>query len=267
MKNLFCLLLLVVFASFMVDCNETVANGMPYHEYSSATLDSLDLKNIQSKIYDIFVASLMTKKDDEFISLRKQLVQLESERKNPLIKYWQSYLQYYYSIYKIRNGTKEESEEELNVGIKILESIKNKNSEDYALLGMLQSFSIQFKEGMLAGIASGSVKENVKKALKLDDQNIRAYYVAGSNDFYTPESFGGGKKAEGYFLKAVALPEQKMPNEYLPSWGKDSSYEMLIKFYIKKENWENAKKYYQEAVKSYPDSYVINSLAPKLVGK
>jgi uncharacterized protein HemY len=96
---------------------------------------------------------------------------------------------------------------------------------------------------------------------------LRAYYVYANNDFRTPEKYGGGKEAETYLLKAVSLPAQMMRNEYLPSWGKEESYEVLIKLYIRQEKWDLAKKYFQEGIKEFPDSYTINQLASKLVGK
>jgi len=42
---------------------------------------------------------------------------------------------------------------------------------------------------------------------------------------------------------------------------------MLIKLYIKQEKWDLAKKYFQEGIKKYPQSYNIKQLASKLVGK
>jgi len=42
---------------------------------------------------------------------------------------------------------------------------------------------------------------------------------------------------------------------------------MLIKFYIKNEKWDFAKKYYKEGIKEFPGSYTISQLATKLVGK
>ena len=101
----------------------------------------------------------------------------------------------------------------------------------------------------------------------MDSTNLRGYYVFASNDFYTPEKYGGGQDAEKYLIKAISLPDQKIKNDYLPSWGKEESYEMLIKLYIKKEKWVLAKKYFQEGNKEYPESYTINQLASKLVGK
>jgi tetratricopeptide (TPR) repeat protein len=114
---------------------------------------------------------------------------------------------------------------------------------------------------------SVDVKKNVDSAISLDSTNLRAWYVSASNDFHTPELYGGGKKAEKYLQKAISLPAQEIINSYLPSWGKEESYEMLIKLYIQKENWDMAKKYFQEGATAFPESYVINQLASKLVGK
>jgi len=98
----------------------------------------------------------------------------------------------------------------------------------------------------------------------LDSTNVRAYFVYGSNDFYTPEQYGGGKEAEKYLLKAISMPTQKEKNNILPSWGKEEAYEILIRLYIKKENWDLAEKYFHEGIEEFPDSYSINQLKPKL---
>ena len=161
----------------------------------------------------------------------------------------------------------EGSKNEIDKGIRILQDLKTKNSEDYALLAMLQSFSIQFKKGMIAGMVNGKVKKNIEKAIALDDTNLRAYFVAGSSDFYTPEKYGGGEKAESYLLKAVQLPSQKIKNDYLPAWGKETAFEMLVQLYLKKGDLENARKYFHEGLEVYPDSYIIKSLASDLVAK
>ena len=86
-----------------------------------------------------------------------------------------------------------------------------------------------------------------------------------SNNFYTPKKYGGGKLVEKYLLKAISLPTQKTPNQYLPSWGKEESYEMLIKYYIQNKKWDLAKQYYEKGIKECPKSYIINQLATQLV--
>ncbi|MCF6240940.1 MAG: hypothetical protein L3J74_06290 [Bacteroidales bacterium] len=224
------------------------------------------LANIQSKIYNAFVQSLMSKNDTALLKLSLDLEKLHKTHKQNLISYWRSYLQFYLSIYYLKYGDKKAAEKEIDKGTEWMDALENKNSEDYALLSMLQGFRIQFKR-MRAMFIANDMKENAKTALSLDTSNIRAYYVYASNDFHTPAKYGGGKEAEQYLLKAISLPTQKVKNEYLPSWGKEEAYELLVKLYIKKESWELAKKYFQDGIKQFPDSYLLNKLASQLVGK
>ncbi len=224
------------------------------------------LVGIQSKIYDAFVQNLMSKDNNSLSKLSAELEELNKTKKQNLILYWRSYLQFYSSIYYLKKGNKETAEKEIDIGIDWLEEMKNKNSEDYALLAMLQGFGLQFK-GRKAMFISGDIKKNLKKAIAIDPTNLRAYYVYASNDFHTPEKYGGGEETEEYLLKAISLPIQKVKNDYLPSWGKEEAFEMLIKFYIKNEKWDFAKKYYQEGIAAFPQSYTITQLATKLVGK
>lgn len=227
--------------------------------------DSL-LVGIQEKINNAFAQSFITKKNDELNLLDEKLENLYATKKNNIILYWKSYLKYYSSIYYSEKGDEETSEKEIDKGIDWLKEMKNKNSEDYALLAMLQGFGIQFK-GMKAMFISGRIEDNLKKALSIDASNLRAYYVSASNDFYTPEMYGGGKMAEEYLLKAISLSAQKIKNDYLPSWGKEESYVMLIKLYIKNEKWDLAKKYFKEGNDKYPENYSMIQLASQLIGK
>jgi len=228
--------------------------------------DSL-LLGIQDKIYNTFVQSLMSKDNKSLTELSFKLEELNKEKQQNLILYWRSYLQFYASIYYLKFNEKETAEKEVDKGVSWLKNMKNKNSEDYALLAMLQGFSLSFEKGMKTPLISSDAKKNAKQAIVIDSTNLRAYYVYASNDFHTPSKYGGGKEAEEYLLKAISLSSQKIKNEYLPSWGKEQAYEMLIKLYIKKEKWDLAKKYYQEGIKVFPESYTINQLASKLVGK
>ena len=59
------------------------------------------------------------------------------------------------------------------------------------------------------------------RAEKIDAQNPRIAYLMGTNIFYTPEGFGGGKKnAKPRFVQAKALfAKQTVAKPYAPSWG------------------------------------------------
>ncbi|WP_116496235.1 tetratricopeptide repeat protein [Balneicella halophila] len=114
---------------------------------------------------------------------------------------------------------------------------------------------------------SRQIEKNGKLAIEKDSTNLRAYYALASNDFYTPEQYGGGKHSEEYLLKAISLPDQKVKNSMLPSWGKQESYELLVSWYIRKKDWEKAKRYHKEAVKKYPENYLLNQLITELKDK
>jgi hypothetical protein len=227
--------------------------------------DSL-LAGIQAKITNAFVLGMVSQKNDELNRVSKGLEQLYTTKNLPLILYWRSYLQFFSSIYYLEKGDKAAAEKEVEKGIDWIISIKKKNSEDYALLSMMKGFGIQFKP-MKAMFTGPDAQKNAKTAIAMDSTNLRAYYVYATNDFYTPEMFGGGKETEKYLLKALSLPVQRFKNDYLPSWGKEDAYELLIRYYIRKEEWSLAKKNFQEGIEEFPDSYTINKIAPKLVGK
>ena len=54
---------------------------------------------------------------------------------------------------------------------------------------------------------------------------------------------------------------------FLPSWGKEESYELLIRHYIGEEKWAAAKKYHRLGMEELPNSYLLTALSKKLEGK
>ncbi|SDL07036.1 hypothetical protein SAMN05421823_104295 [Catalinimonas alkaloidigena] len=72
-------------------------------------------------------------------------------------------------------------------------------------------------------------EQNLKKAKKLKEDNPRIYYLQGVSLLYTPEQFGGGKKAAlPYFEKAATLFQQEPDDDITdPSWGEWPNTEYL----------------------------------------
>lgn len=69
---------------------------------------------------------------------------------------------------------------------------------------------------------------DLKKAMDLNPNNPRAYYLEGAGVFGTPEQFGGGKeKAKPILQKAVELGKAEQPKPLYPNWGLDLSEAML----------------------------------------
>jgi len=246
--------------------NTSITESIDYQvQIENFQSDSI-LTGIQEKIYQAFIQGLMAGDNKLLEKINTDLEALQETNNQNIITYWRSYLQYHSAISSLKYGDKAKAENALDNGIDWLKGLKKKNSEDYALLAMLQGFNMQFK-GMKAMLITKNIDKNLKRSVAIDSSNLRAYYVLASNDFYTPAKYGGGKKAEKYLLKAISLAEQNIKNDVLPSWGKVESYEMLIKLYIQKEDWASAKNYFQIANKAYPENYTINQLASKLIGK
>jgi tetratricopeptide (TPR) repeat protein len=221
------------------------------------------LNNIQKKIYTSFTDATQQKNLNGLLNLQKRLEQAVDESVH-FSTYWLAYSYYYHSIYYLQQKDEKIAESTIKKGISLLENKHNKNSEELTLLAMLQSFSIQFVNAMAAGVVAGKAKKNAESALEMDPQNLRAHFVAGQLDYYTPSMFGGGKKAEAYFKKAISLPDQKVKNPYLPSWGKSTAYTFLIDLLIEKKDNEQARKYLEEATALYPKDHQLAARAKEL---
>jgi pentatricopeptide repeat protein len=221
-------------------------------------IDNNVLDSIQYKIEYAMYESFTEGKTASLDKIHNQLQEIKPQ--NNIVTYWMAYVNYYQSVLFLKTKDKDSCLLKINSGIELLEKQQKKNSEDYALLALLQSFSIQFKSGLAAGRISAKVTDNAEKAIGLDSLNLRAWYVLATNDFYTPDNFGGGKKTEAYLKKAISLPDQSQKSTYLPSWGKEYAYELLIQCYLKKDMPDDAREIFKSAIQLFPDSYTIKFL-------
>lgn len=268
MTHLMAILLLAV-NNFYSNPEAVQTNNIAYaccESLSQSVQTDTLLVDIQGKIIAAFAKCRISRSNDALDELNLRLENLYKVKNQNLILYWLSYLKFYSSINYLSNGDSKSADNEVTKGIEILNSIGKKSSEDFVVLAMLQGISIKFDISR-AMFISEEINNNISSAISLDSTNLRAWYVMASTDFYTPEEYGGGKKAEKYLIKAISLPAQKISNSYLPSWGKEESYELLIRFYINNEQWDLAKKYFQDAITAFPKSYTINQLSQQLKGK
>lgn len=223
----------------------------------SRDADSI-LFNIQDKIYNAFVSDI-SKNTNILQRYKGQLAEIDKGQQNRTLLYWQSYLQFYNTILYSQTGEKSKAKEEVELGMEWLNNLPNKSCEGFTLLARLESIALQFA-GMNMMSLSKSMTENIQRALQLDKNNIRANFVYGSIDYYTPVSFGGGKKAEHFLLNAIKLPSQNDQGRYAPTWGKDEAYELLINLYLKNGEKDKAKFFFEEASKKYPQNFQIMNL-------
>lgn len=225
------------------------------------------LKNIAPRIEQLFAQAIIASETKKLDSLVEVLKKESNAQNQSLVDYWTAYISFKQAIIHSEREDKKASKQTIFAGVDLLENKNTKNDEDYALQAYLMNFAIQFKKGMAAGFYSSKIKKTARKALELNPDNMRAYLVLGTNDFFTPKQFGGGKKAEDYYLKALSLKAQATPNPYLPSWGKNEVYNYLIWHYTKVEDWASAKKYFKEGLELYPNDYRIKRWTKKLEGK
>lgn len=216
------------------------------------------LNNIQKKItvasYDGFAKRDTQKLDEIEVFLKSNKTGNEN-----LKKYWIAYINYYKTIIALQTGNKAVGEKSNKKGIAVLESIANKNSEDYALLALSKGLSYSYASGMEAPAISNEIKKLIEKGITADNSNFRVHYAQGSLDLYTPKEYGGGAIAENALLKAIDLPEKNTDNSQLPSWGKEEAYGAIIGFYLREDKKDKAKTHFDQAKKLFPDSYVIQT--------
>jgi len=259
--SILCLLFLGLQLSSCAESYAATPPQAPFTQLVGTVSDDPALKDVEARITTAFNQTFMQQKVTPLTDLRAEVAAVKGKEYVRLVAYWTAYIDYQTSIYYLKFQDKDKSAAAAERGIATLESIKGKNAEELALQAYIRSFSIQFASGFGAARVSKKAGNEAEAALKLDPENLRANYVLGSLDFYTPAQYGGGKKAEGYLTKAISLPPSKLDNPYLPTWGKDQAYELLIRHYQKAEQKTDADRLLKEALAKYPNNYMLNSLA------
>lgn len=220
------------------------------------------LLDIQERIDSIYIAARKEKNATSLLEMEKSIK--GAKMNNYLPQYWGAYLKLNLSVLYGEIEDKVKAEESINDAIKILDGIESKDAEVLALLAYAQSFSIRYASGMQAGIIYQKSGQNINIAKKIDATNIRVWYVAAILDFYTPKSFGGQKECEAFFKKAISLDEKNDSNPYLPTWGKEDSYLMLINYFITNDRKDEATKYFKEASSDFPNSSRLQALEKRI---
>lgn len=233
---------------------------------SSSIIAQLNTANpllgIQEKIDSCYTVASKGKKVSPLLELEESIKEVKMN--NYLPQYWKAYLKLNLSSYYAEIEDKENGEASINEAIDILDKIENKDAEVLALLAYTQSFSIRYTSGIQAGVISQKAGQIIKNAKKIDENNIRVWFVSGVLDFYTPKAFGGQKECESNFEKAISLEDKNATNPYLPTWGKEDSFVMLINYLLINSRKNEASQYYKEAISVFPYSTRLQALAKRI---
>ncbi len=221
------------------------------------------LVNIQDRVDQAFNASFQAG-PSELESIIQNLEEAQSQGAHSYLAYWQAYACYYQAIYYMKSeDTRAEAQAANQKGLALLENLKDKNSEEHALLADLYSLSMSFNPDQVITIA-GKRDKHIAKALQLDENNLRAYLSQGKSDFYTPVQYGGGKKVEKSLLKALSLPNTTQEEPYAPSWGRSQAYSYLVQYYLREGLQDKALIYCKQGLQKFPDDYSLNEHLKKL---
>ena len=97
------------------------------------------------------------------------------------------------------------------------------------------------------------ISNDLDEAFSLDKANPRYFLVMGIQDMYTPEMYGGQRKAENYFLQAITL-FSKASKDSAVGWGYEDTYQLLVSFYLKKGEKEKAKETANKGATLFPQN-------------
>ena len=130
-KNVFLITFLFMSISFTNNCI-----------YAQTSMRDSLYTGIQDSIYSAFMDAFASRNTTKFTQLQTVIA---SSQNKLFCEYWFPYSKYYESVYYLKTGNKKDAKKIINAGVQMLENVKNKNSESYALLAHLMSFSIQFE--------------------------------------------------------------------------------------------------------------------------
>lgn len=226
----------------------------------------LQLAGMQQRVQQAFASDMRSGKAEALPALL-QLFAAERPTGNRSLEqlhtYWQAYLRFFQTLYYSQHQQHEHAAEAVGEGIKLLEGYGYKGSEEYALLARLEGLATSYAGSKTPQLAM-SMAEHAAQAIALDPQNPRAYVVPGVNNYFTPVAFGGKTKVKEYLTKALELPAQQTPSDYLPSWGRDEAYEYLIRLYLDTGARDEAAALCTKALGEFPASPMLQQLKGRI---
>ena len=171
---------------------------------------------------------------------------LTLEQSEELVHYYIGYADFRIVGIYFATDDLESSKKYIDDSIDHLEAAVNLDdnfAEAHILLSSMYGNKIAVKPilGMSLGMKSGS---HAGKATKLSPANPRVAFLAGTNAYYTPRMFGGGKsKALKKFDEAALLfPTFKIEHDVDPDWGEADIYVYLGLVNLELKNYEAADK-------------------------
>lgn len=167
----------------------------------------------------------------DYLSLAESFEMIADEKPGEWLPLY--YVSFAYANYVFTEGAKLDLDmilDKADAYLKKAREISPKNSEIEVLQGWIYQGRIQVDPMGRGMTYSQKAAESFGKAKNLNPENPRIYFLLGQNLRYTPEQFGGGKKAAcPYFLEAEEKYKSFKPETSIsPNWGKEYNRKQAI---------------------------------------
>lgn len=171
---------------------------------------------------------------------------LTLEQSTEIVHYYIAYADFRIVGFYFAEEDLEDSKKYIDDGIGHLESaldLNNADAEAHILLSSMYGNKIAVKPilGMTLGMKSAS---HAAKAVKLDPKNPRVAFLSGTNAYYTPKMFGGGKEKALRYLNEAAgyFSVYHSASDLAPDWGLVDTYVYLGLVNLELQNYSEAEK-------------------------
>jgi len=187
--------------------------------YFSGMKNALDsMKNIKSL--------------EDFNNIANIFERIAKAEKDKWLPYY--YTGYIYVILGFKQHGSQNYDEYLDIAQENIDKameLKPDESELYTLQGLLYQARVMVDPQTRGPVYSPQAAQALEKAIELNENNPRPYYLLGTNLYYTPEDYGGGLEEACPLLKtAKEKYENFIPADSIsPNWGEDYNLQLAEK--------------------------------------
>jgi tetratricopeptide (TPR) repeat protein len=160
----------------------------------------------------------------EYVEIANQFERISQiEKAEWLPLYYASFSYIMISFQEAENAKKDQYLDQAQKYLDQAMAIESNESELYMLQGFLYPSRINIDPMARGMLYMGKMNESLDKALALNPDNPRVYYLRATMTYHMPEAYGGGAAKALPLFQAAAEKFQifKPETELSPNWGKE----------------------------------------------
>jgi len=160
----------------------------------------------------------------EYVEVANQFERISQiEKAEWLPQYYASFAYIMISFQETENAKKDQYLDQAQKYLDQAMAIESNESELYMLQGFLYPSRITIDPMTRGMIYMGKMNDSLDKALALNPDNPRVYYLRATMTYHMPEAYGGGaaNALPLYQMAAEKFQIFKAKTEISPNWGKE----------------------------------------------